>query len=205
MNVAALAQTPLFMSGLVVCCLVAGYAFALFIKLLLTRFSSTVAANELNKEEILTIDLTGKFQEQLETLLDRVDRVKRLSRYFPDPFRDSSWDRLLLTCNILKSAQQKLLLLIKHRDFVDALQLSLFLSGRTFSLPRLKEPINPDELKLLTEWHKKTTQALQRMIAKVEDEEMNERSKRRLILPRHFFDSLTSVRQSVIEDEERYT
>lgn len=205
MNVAALAQTPLFMSGLVVCCLVAGYAFALFIKLLLTRFSSTVAANELNKEEILTIDLTGKFQEQLETLLDRVDRVKRLSRYFPDPFRDNSWDRLLLTCNILKSAQQKLLLLIKHRDFVDALQLSLFLSGRTFSLPRLKEPINPDELKLLTEWHKKTTQALQRMIAKVEDEEMNERSKRRLILPRHFFDALASVRQSVIEDEERYT
>jgi hypothetical protein len=205
MNVTSLAQSPLFMSGLVVCCLVGGYAFALFVRGFLTGFSDTVASSGAPKDELLTIDLTGKFQEQLDTLLDRVDRVKRLSRYFPDPFQDSSWERLLRTCDALQSAQRRTLLLIKDRDFIDALELSRFLAGKTFSLPQLKEPLDQDHIPLLTEWHKKTTQALQRMIAKVEDAELNERAKKRLILPRHFFDSLASVRQSIIEDEDRYT
>jgi hypothetical protein len=204
MDVHALAQTPIGIVSLVMCGVVAAYAFTSFLRATLGHLSTAAASSGIDQSELLTIDLTGKFRGQLTALLSRVDRISGLAAELADPIYDNSWQKLLSSCEVLKQAEQRLISLLQERDFVDALLLAEFLSGTRAAIPPLKQPFDEEQLPHVIQWHSKTTELLQRMITKIEDAARHRQSSDAAPLSQEFFASLAKLRRGIIKDEERY-
>lgn len=204
MDYHALAQTPLFTCALVLCAAVGAYVMTVLVRAVLSRASHAAVSYGVIEDELPTIASAKHFQEQLNTLLERVSRVERLSTYLSAPFQDVSWNTLQNTCDILRSHRHELVRLINTCDFHDGLKLARFLSGETVAPPNLKTPLDAHHAELMIHWHIKTTRLLQRMVAKLEDAARHHDRSGQKPLSQDFFNTLAKIREGVIEDENRY-
>lgn len=199
MDVHSLSQSPLGIFSLVLCGVVAAYAFSVVLRAILNQVSAAAMPTEAEQCELLAFHLTGKFKGQRTNLFERVGMIERLLADLPEGARDSSWQKLLDTCDALKWGEESLIRLLNQRDFVDGLQLARFLSGTTVTPPALKEPLDEQQLLLLIQWREKTILLLQRMVAKIEDAARAQRTPP----SEDFYKHLDTLRRTIIRDEQQ--
>lgn len=204
MDVHALAQTPVFLFSIVVTGIVAAYSFAMLFRFILSGFSVAASSSGLPPEELLALDLAGKYQGQLTVLQQRVDALSNLSQHLAEPFQDQSWSKLLATCDTLQELQQELYTLIRTRDFTESTHFAQFLIGRKRSSSELHRPLGETELALVVQWQSKTTALVQRMVAKIEDAAIGGTGSDGHPLPEEFFKTLSRLRNSIIRDEQHF-
>lgn len=199
MDVHSLSQTPLGIFSLVLCGVVAAYAFSVVLRMALNKLSASALPTEAEQSELLMVHLTGRFKQQLTSLFDKVRIIERLFAHLPQGPSDSAWEKLLLTCDALKLSEEALMRLLNQRDFVDGLQLARFLTGTKVTIPTLKVPFTEQQLSLLIQWRGKTTLLLQRMVAKIEDAVQAQQHPP----SDDFLNELATLRKAIISEEER--
>jgi hypothetical protein len=199
MDVHSLSQTPFGIFSLVLCGVVAAYAFSVLLRMALNKLSAAALPTEAEQTELLMVHLTGRFREQLTSLFDKVHIIERLFAHLPQGSSDSSWEKLLRSCDALKLSEEALMRLLNQRDFVDGLQLARFLTGTKVTIPTLKVPFTEQQLSLLIQWRDKTTLLLQRMVAKIEDALQAQQQPP----SDDFLNELANLRKAIISEEER--
>lgn len=163
----------------------------------LNKLSASALPTEAEQSELLMVHLTGRFEQQLTSLFDKVHIIERLFAHLPQGPSDSAWEKLLLTCDALKLSEEALMRLLNQRDFVDGLQLARFLTGTKVTIPTLKVPFTEQQLSLLIQWRGKTTLLLQRMVAKIEDAVQAQQHPP----SDDFLNELATLRKAVISEE----
>lgn len=169
MNASALAATPIFTISLVLCGLLTIYGFAVLLKSLLNRTIRATATSGLMSDEVRSLEFLSNFHNQLEALIDKVVTLENLSSEVPEPFQESSWQRLLDLCDNLHMVRGKMHSLLQVRDFSSAASLGAFLSGRSNSIPQPLQSAPSFPLRELANWHEESKNHLQRLIARLED------------------------------------
>ncbi len=169
MDVQALATTPIFLSSLVICALVAAYAIALIFFSVFRSLSKAAATAGFRPYELEAVEHAGIFHNLLEDFIDKLVTLEELSTEVPEPFNDHSWTRILELSDNLESVRNDLHSLLQSRDFEQAYSLGRFLSGGTSGVPNIPRAKNAVELRLISGWRFHANELLQRMIAKIED------------------------------------
>lgn len=202
MDIQALANTPIFLLSLVVCAIVATYAFATFLRSIVGGLSRAAASAGLHPDELRAVEHAGIFHNQLETLIERVVALEELASEMPNTFSDHSWSRLLDLCDDLEAARGELHGLLSSKDFVAAAQLGRMLSGATSTIPDI--PREPDglELRKVTYWHKSARDLLQRMVSKLEDAVRYGTGGNTKPPSEDFLRTIEELREALIDDEE---
>jgi len=169
MDVQALATTPIFLSSLVICALIAAYAIALIFFSIFRSLSKAAATAGLRPYELEAVEHAGMFHNQLEDFIDKLITLEELSTEVPEPFDDHSWSRLLELSDNLDSVRNELHALLQARDFESAYCLGRLLSGETSIVPDVPRAKDALELRLISGWQFQANELLQRMISKIED------------------------------------
>jgi hypothetical protein len=169
MDVQALATTPLFLTSLVLCALVAAYSISMIFFSMFRSISKAAATAGLRPYELEAVECAGIFHNQLEDLIDKVITLEELSAEMHGPFEDHTWPRLLDLCDNLEVARGELNSLLSTRDFTTAYELGRLLAGVSSVVPPI--PRSPDalELRLVCSWQIQAHELLERMVAKIED------------------------------------
>jgi hypothetical protein len=204
MSAQDLATTPLFMSSLVVCGLVAGYALSVLLRFALSSLSTTALTSGMDASQMLAIKTAGTFQKQLATLRSRIELALLISNYVPEPFADSSWQRLLDTHEALHRSEKDLTRLLRRGKFEDGLLLGGFLSGTQSPLPHLHELLDEEQIHSLTNWQHNSTLCLQRILTKVEDAVREGKSPSHSHVPPDLLNAIQNLRAGIAHDEKRY-
>lgn len=169
MDVQALATTPLFLSSLVICALVAAYAIATAFLGVFRGISRVAASAGLHPGELEAVEHSGIFHNQLEDLIEKIITLEELSVEVPEPFDDHSWSRLLELCDNLENVRGELHSLLRLRDFESGNELAKLLCGASSVIPNIPRPSGGLELRLVSVWHSQANELLQRMISRIED------------------------------------
>jgi hypothetical protein len=200
MDAQALATTPLFLSSLAFCALVAAYAIAMGFRSFFRRVSQAAASAGLRPYELEAVEHAGIFHGQFEDFMEKVVTLEGLSSELPQPFHEGSWSRVLDLCDNLEAVRSELHLLLSTKDFATSYKLGRLLSGESSSVPAIPRPPGTVELRLVSLWHKEAHELLQRMISRIEDTISYKTSEPSTPLSKEFTQTLQDLKTSLKEE-----
>lgn len=201
MDAQALATTPIFLSSLAFCALVAACAIAIVFRSIFQRLSQAATSAGLRPHELEAVEHAGVFHAQLEDFMEKVVTLEGLSTELPLPFNDDSWIRVLELCDNLEVVRAELNSLLSTRDFTSAYKLGRLLSGETPSVPAVPRGPGSIELRLVSLWHRQAHELLQRMVARIEDTISHGSSSSAVALSKEFSETLQDLKSALMEEE----